>query len=362
MRMLRMLAIAALALLLLPVSVSAIDIPEFIPNVVDPSGYLDEPDQQRVNEELQAIRETSHVWGAVLIVDTLDGEPIEDVAVTVFEKWRLGQKGVDNGLLLVLSMNDRQSRFEVGYGLEGSITDVAALHALEDYLAPRMREGDTAGAIVDSFGFLSRIVAQDPDSVRELDQAEAGEDFAWQLGLTAWAALLVAIWFCVPLRNRWVARQRAALQERDPSLSLDDEEIVKTGTAGRPWKTSVFLQCFLSINPGVFVLILSAAFVEAFYVCLAGSLLIMALIVHLSARRYGSPERYRQYLDKVARQRAKMIRKGHLEEKAPGVYAYTAAYHKSQASSSSSSSSRSSGFSSSSGGGRSGGGGASSGW
>lgn len=359
MRILRLLAFTSLALLLSPTAAFAFEIPEFTPNVVDPSGHLDASQRDAVNLELQRIRETSHIWGAVFVVRTLDGEPIENVAVEAFEKWRLGAKGVDNGLLLVLAMEDRQSRFEVGYGLEGTIPDVVALHALDQYLAPRMRAGDTAGAIIDSFGFLARVVVQDPDAMRELSEAQPIDEYDWNRGLVAWGVMLFALWFCLPVRNRWVARQRARLQKLDPSLSLDDEYIVKTGKAGGAWKGNLLVQGFLSINPGVFVVILAALSAAAFSISVIASLLIMFLVIHLSARKYASPERYREFLDKLAKRRTEMIRKGHLEETAPGVYAYTPAYHASRASSSSSGSS---GFSSSSGGGRSGGGGASSRW
>lgn len=361
MRTLRLPAIAVLIFLLAPASALTIEIPDFTPNVVDPASYLDDSGRETVNVELQRIRESSRIWGAVLIVRKLDGEPIENLAVEAFEKWQLGAKGVDNGLLLVLAMEDRQSRFEVGYGLEGTIPDVVVLHALDAYLAPKMRAGDTAGAIADAFDFLSRVVAQDPDAMRELSEAQPIDEYDWNRGLIAWGVMLFALWFCLPVRNRWVARQRTRLHKVDPALSLHDEEIVKTGKAGGAWKGNLLVQGFLSINPGVFVVILSALSAAAFYISVIAALLIAFLVIHLSARRYASPERYRQFLDNLARRRTEMIRKGHLEETAPGVYAYTPAYHASGASSSSSSSS-SSGFSSSSGGGRSGGGGASSRW
>ncbi|TJY63303.1 TPM domain-containing protein [Sinimarinibacterium sp. CAU 1509] len=359
MRALRYWALTVVVMLAVPVAALAYEIPEFTPNVVDPSGFLTPSEQEAVNAELQRIRESSHIWGAVFIVGTLDGEPIENVAVQAFEKWQLGQKDVDNGLLLVLAIDDRKSRFEVGYGLEGSITDVAALHALDDYLAPKMRGGDTEGAIVDAFGFLSRIVEQDPDAVRELEQADAGDPFYWRLGLIAWGVLLIAIWFGFPIRNRWVAHQRARLQAIDPSLSIDDEEIVKTSGPKPRWKGSLFVQAFLSINPGVFVFLLAALSIVGFVVAIISIPALMVLVAYFSGRRYASPEIYRQFLEKLARRRAEMIRIGHLKEKSPGVFEYTPAYHASQRSSSSSGSSSSS---SSSGGGRSGGGGASSSW
>ncbi|MEQ1439166.1 TPM domain-containing protein [Fontimonas sp. SYSU GA230001] len=347
-------------LMLLPFAARGFDVPPFTPNVVDTAGVLDAAAQQTINDELQRIRAESHIWGAVLIVGTLGGEPIENVAVQTFEKWQLGRRGVDNGLLLVLAMSDRQSRFEVGYGLEGAIPDVVALRALDAYLAPKMRAGDTAGAIVDAFAFLSRVVAQDPDALRELSEAESVEEFDWPRGFIALGVFLFALWFTLPIRNAWVTRQRARLHRLAPSLSLDDEDVVTSEGAGKGWKGSLVVQGFLSINPGAFVLILSALFVQAFYISIGAVLMIMVLLIHGSGRKYASPERYRRFLEDLARRRAEMIEQGHLRQSASGAYEYTPAYYASRASSSSSSGS--SGSSSSSGGGSSGGGGASSRW
>lgn len=370
MRILWLLVITSLTLFLsAPASAAALAIPTFTPNVVDPHGYLDGAAAERVNAELQRIRDESHIWGAVYIVDTLGGEPIENVTVKAFEQWQLGEKGVDNGLLLVLAIDDRKSRFEVGYGLEGTITDVASLRALDNYLAPAMRAGNIEGAIVDAFGFLSRLVAQDPGAVMELqmpddiESTSVDDDMDWHRGLVAWGVFLVPLWLCMPLRNAWVGYRRRALFEEHPVLALrGDEQVVKSqaATGGGGFKWGILL--FLSINPGLFVFFLSAMDAFIYYGALIVSPFIFYLVIFLPGRRYGSVESYQQLLEKVAQERADLIAKGHLEQTSAGEFRYTAAYHASRASSSSSSSSSSSRSSSSSGGGRSGGGGASSGW
>lgn len=371
MRILWLLVVTSLTLFLsAPVSAAALAIPTFTPNVVDPHGYLDAAATERVNAELLRIRDESHIWGAVYIVDTLGGEPIENVAVQAFEQWQLGEKGVDNGLLLVLAIDDRKSRFEVGYGLEGTITDVASLRALDSYLAPGMRAGNIEGAIVESFGFLSRLVAQDPGAVLELQMPDSAEstsiddDMDWNRGLIAWGVFLVQLWLCIPLRNAWVGYRRRSLFEEHPVLALrGDEQVVKpqAATGGGAFRWGILL--FLSINPGLFVFFLSAMEQLVYYGAVAFTALISLLVIFLPARKYGSVERYQQFLEKVAKERADLIAMGHLEQTTAGEYRYTAAYHASRASSSSSSSSSSgSSSSSSSGGGRSGGGGASSGW
>ncbi len=348
---------AALLLALAPGVAAAL--PPFTPNVVDPGHLLDAAGTEAVNVELQRIR-ASGILGAVYIVDTLDGVPIENVANEAFEKWELGTKGVDNGLLLVLAIRDHKSRFEVGYGLEGPIPDLVAAHALQNYLAPRMREGDVAGAVVESFAFLARVVAKDPDAVREAEGASQDE-FVWKRGLIAWGVMTAAVWLVMPIRNAWVRRRRDRLDRMEPGLLQDGGGLLGgSGSGSAAAKTSfwggVGLKAFLTINPGAFVLIGSALALQAYYASIALSLLVLALVIAVPLAKFASPAAYRQFLEKRDRRRAAMIAKGYVIERPGGSFEYTQAYHDSVSASSSSSSS------SSSGGGRSGGGGASGSW
>jgi len=84
---------------------------------------------------------------AVLTVSTLNGENIEDYAVKVFKAWKLGQKGKDNGILMVVAPNDRCMRIEVGYGLEGTLTDGTAGQIIRTIMTPRFKNGDYNGGI-----------------------------------------------------------------------------------------------------------------------------------------------------------------------------------------------------------------------
>jgi len=360
--------IAVLLVMLVCGSVKAAPtpIPEFTPNVVDSAGVLDAAADERVNAEILRLRESSRIMAGVYIVPSLGEESIEELAVRAFEKWKLGQAGVDNGLLLVLAMQDRESRFEVGYGLEGSITDVAALHALDHYLAPRMREGDVAGAIVDALGYLSRVVEQDPVALQELAAVEEqAED--WGRGLRAWGLFLIPVWTAVPLFKGWIAWRRRRLFAGHPELALKagDETVVNADAAaakkksGIRWGT-IGLCLFLSVNPGVFILIFWAVENIPAYLPIAIPGVLVLLVVWLKGRKYGSSDRYQAHLRKVEQERTALINQGYLARNSAGSYSYTPAYHASRRSSSSSSGSSS--RSSSSGGGRSGGGGASSRW
>ncbi len=95
----------------------------------------------------------------MLLVPTTGDDSIEEYAVRTFEKWKLGQKKVDDGVLLLVAKNDRTLRIEVGYGLEGAITDVQAGRIISEQITPQFRQGNFYGGIqagVDSLVQLDR--------------------------------------------------------------------------------------------------------------------------------------------------------------------------------------------------------------
>jgi uncharacterized protein len=96
---------------------------------------------------------------AVVIVKSLEGDPVEDVAVRLFERWGIGKKGADEGLLLLLAIEDRKNRIEVGYGLEPIIPDGAAGDVLRS-IRPLLRQGDYGNAIYAAFEQLGERVAR----------------------------------------------------------------------------------------------------------------------------------------------------------------------------------------------------------
>ena len=77
---------------------------------------------------------------AIAIFPSLEGESLEDVSIKLAEKWRIGQKGLNNGIILVVFAKDRKVRFEVGYGLEPSVPDIVAGQIIREVVAPRFRE------------------------------------------------------------------------------------------------------------------------------------------------------------------------------------------------------------------------------
>lgn len=96
---------------------------------------------------------------AVVTVDSLEDEPVEDVAVRLFKQWGIGKKGTDEGLLILLAIKDRKNRVEVGYGLEPIITDADAGSVLRG-IRPILRQGNYGGALLAAAQQLGQRVAQ----------------------------------------------------------------------------------------------------------------------------------------------------------------------------------------------------------
>jgi uncharacterized protein len=84
---------------------------------------------------------------ALLILPSLEGEPLEEFSHRVATSWQLGQKGTDNGVLLLIALHERRVRIEVGYGLEGTLTDLRAARIIRNEIVPRFRAGDLPGGI-----------------------------------------------------------------------------------------------------------------------------------------------------------------------------------------------------------------------
>lgn len=120
----------------------AADIPFLTGRVVDEAEILSPATRAKLGAELKALEERSTHQVAVLTVRTLGGASVEDFAVRVFEAWKLGQKGKDNGVLVLVAPAERRMRIEVGYGLEGTLTDAIAARIIRDRMTPAFKAGD----------------------------------------------------------------------------------------------------------------------------------------------------------------------------------------------------------------------------
>ncbi|MFH1653510.1 MAG: YgcG family protein [Pseudomonadota bacterium] len=136
-----------LTVMLLPVSSAAQDVPYLTGRVTDNAQILTPETRQSITGLLKAHEDKTTNQIAVLTVPSLDGEAIEDYADAVFQAWELGKKGVDNGLLILIAPNERRMRIEVGYGLEGDLTDGKAGQIIRNIITPRFKQNDYDGGI-----------------------------------------------------------------------------------------------------------------------------------------------------------------------------------------------------------------------
>lgn len=153
----------------LPLSGQAqqVDVPFLTGRVVDNAEILKPETRGRITEQLQAHERKTTNQIAVLTVPTLRGESVEEYAVRVFEHWKLGQKGKDNGVLVVVAPQDRRMRIEVGYGLEGTLTDASASRIIRDVMTPRFRAGDYDGGIAQGVAAIVGRLEGSPAAVEE---------------------------------------------------------------------------------------------------------------------------------------------------------------------------------------------------
>lgn len=115
--------------------------------VNDYAGVIPEQDQIRLETELTQLAASSSVEIAVVTLSNLDGDTIENVAVELFAEWGIGDESNDSGVLLLVAMEERAVRIEVGYGLEGALTDAQSSLIIRNYITPAFKEGQYVSGI-----------------------------------------------------------------------------------------------------------------------------------------------------------------------------------------------------------------------
>ncbi len=142
------LSVFFLLLLVLPLAgAAARDVPPLTGRVDDTANLISPEQRQRLEAQLAQFERQTGDQVAVLTVDSLDGEVIEDYANKVARAWALGQKGKNNGVLLLVSKTDRKMRIEVGYGLEPELTDLQTNIIQNQVIIPHFKQGDFGGGI-----------------------------------------------------------------------------------------------------------------------------------------------------------------------------------------------------------------------
>jgi uncharacterized protein len=137
-----------LFLLLVASSAFALDVPPAPDHWFTDRANIVTPDQAaQLDQKLQAFEQKSGAQFIIYIFPSLEGEPLEEFTIHCAEKWKVGQKKYDNGLILFVFAQDHKLRIEVGYGLEGSVTDAFSSVVINDVIKPRFQSNDYYGGL-----------------------------------------------------------------------------------------------------------------------------------------------------------------------------------------------------------------------
>jgi uncharacterized protein len=176
-----------------------VPIPPLAARVTDLTQTLTAAEKQALEAKLADWEARTGNQLAVLVVPSTQPEPIETYSIRVAEQWKIGRKGNDNGVLFTVAKNDRKLRLEVGYGLEGVLTDVTASRIIRETVAPLFRDGKFAAGIDAGVDRIISVVAEGKPlppakSTRSGARASGGFDFGtWLIVLFVVVPLVGAV-------------------------------------------------------------------------------------------------------------------------------------------------------------------------
>ncbi len=157
-------------------SAVALDVPPLTGHINDTAGMLSQQSAADLEQQLVAFEASDSTQIVLLTIPSLEGAVLEEFSLQVAEKWGIGQQGKDNGALLLVSRDDRKMRIEVGYGLEGSLTDMTAGRIISRIIVPRFKEGKFDQGISDGIQAMMQAVKGEftapPASTRQSDGSD----------------------------------------------------------------------------------------------------------------------------------------------------------------------------------------------
>ncbi|KRE88523.1 dehydrogenase [Frateuria sp. Soil773] len=205
-RLLFLLAAALLSPALLHADEAAV--PKLARHVTDLTGTLTAQQVDQLDSRLVDLEKRKGAQLVVLMVGSTAPQDIESYSLAVAEANKVGRKGTDDGVLLLVAKDDRRVRIEVGYGLEGAIPDAATARIIREYIAPRFRSNDYAGGIGDAVGALTQLIDGEPlpPPVEGNGRERHGPDFGHMLMIGVFIAFFLrgvfgraAVWLRTPL-------------------------------------------------------------------------------------------------------------------------------------------------------------------
>ena len=196
MRLAGLIATVAMLGVTLGAAIAEPKFPELTGRIVDEAGLLSGQDYAEIVQQLEALEAASTDQLVVVTLKSLQGYPIEDYGYQLGRKWGIGQKGKDNGVLLIVAPNERKVRIEVGRGLEPVMTDALSKLIIENAILPEFRRGDYPGGIRAGVRDIKDVLLGDAEAVKErarVSQQSSGPDTLQIILFLFWAGLVLYI-------------------------------------------------------------------------------------------------------------------------------------------------------------------------
>lgn len=182
----------------------AYEVPALTGPVIDEVGLLSASTRRQLEDSLYRLKQTQNVQLQVYIAKSLNDEPIENVTIQLFDKWKLGDEKTDKGLLFLIAPNEKRMRIEVGQGLEGDVPDVIAKRIISDVVRPHFQNGEFAIGIVQGVATLQHYIGNDDPALKDsVQKAREGEKGSGKGGKSSpWVILiLIGLWIIIFLFN-----------------------------------------------------------------------------------------------------------------------------------------------------------------
>lgn len=187
--------------------------PALTGRIVDQAGILDPAARARIEAKLQDLESKTTTQLVVVTLKSLQGYDIADYGYQLGRKWGIGQKGQNNGALLIVAPAERRVRIEVGYGLEGSLTDAVSRLIISNAILPRFRTGDFSGGVERGVDDLVQVLSGDAeDFKRRAAERERGGDEG--IGTFAIVLIILLLWLFMYARQ---SRRQQMAGRRRPS-------------------------------------------------------------------------------------------------------------------------------------------------
>src|SRR5215831_1844050 len=196
----------------------ALNFPVLSGRVVDEANVIDQATRSALTEKLKALEDKTTTQLVVVTLKSLQGATLVDYGYQLGRYWRIGQKGQNNGALLIVVPSERQTRIVVGYGLEGTLTDALTKVIIENAMIPRFRANDYSGGIARGVDDLIQVLSGDSEAFKQ--QVAAKQAQRKQPSNNGYALLFVLIWIGLAI---FIVLRIAQAQRRG------------RGSGGGPW-------------------------------------------------------------------------------------------------------------------------------